>query len=153
MVLLMWFAIYSCRRLSEICALRLSDLDREHSTWMVRDLKNPGGSKGNDHEMRVPDRLWPVIEAAMVQVRRADDRLFPFNPKTIGTYWQRQMRLLGVEDLHWHDLRHECASRLAEDGLTIPEIQQVSLHESWGSLQIYVQVRPRKSGRVELESG
>jgi integrase len=152
MVLLMWFAIYSCRRLSEICALKLSDLNREHSTWMVRDLKNPAGSKGNDHEMRVTDRLWPVIEAAIVQVPRQDDRLFPINPKTVGTYWLRQLKLLGIEDLHFHDLRHEAASRLAEDGLTIPEIQQVSLHESWGSLQIYVQIRPRKAARVEWDS-
>jgi hypothetical protein len=36
---------------------------------------------------------------------------------------------------------------LAEDGKTIPEIQQVSLHDSWSSLQRYVQVT--RQDRVE----
>lgn len=140
MALLMWFAIYSCRRLDEMCRMRLGDYDREHGVWMVRDLKHPDGSKGNDREMRVSDRLSLLIDAIIQKVPRApgDDRLFPFNSKSIGTHWQRQLKVLGIEDLHLHDLRHEGCSRAAEDGWTIPEIQAVSLHESWGSLQIYV---------------
>ena len=62
------------------------------------------------------------------------------------------MKILGIEDLHFHDLRREGASRLAEDGATIPEIQQVSLHESWSSLEIYVRMPPVVGGRLEWES-
>jgi integrase len=149
MALLMWFAIYSCRRLDEICRMRLRDYDREHGVWLIRDLKHPSGSKGHDLEMRVTPQLAALVEVAIRDVPRTDDRLFPFNSRTIGTYWQRQLKVLGIEDLHFHDLRHEGCSRLAEDGLTIPEIQAVSLHESWGSLQIYVNTRARKSQRVE----
>lgn len=151
MGLIMWFAIYSCRRLDEICRLRLSDYDREHGVWTVRDLKHPGGSRGHDREMRVSERLAPLVDVIIKQVSRpaGDDRLFPLNSRSVGTFWQRQIKVLGVEDLHFHDLRHEGCSRLAEDGLTIPEIQAVSLHESWGSLQVYVNQRPRKSARAE----
>ena len=151
MALIVWFAVYSCRRLDEICRMRLSDYDREHGVWMVRDLKHPDGSKGNDREMRVSDRLAPLIDVIIRQVPRTDkdDRLLPFNSRSIGAYWQRQVKVLGIEDLHFHDLRHEGCSRLAEDGWTIPEIQGVSLHESWGSLQVYVNLRARKSARVE----
>lgn len=151
MYLIMWFAIYSCRRMSEIFSLRLADFDREHRTWLVRDVKNPGGSGGNHLEMRVTDRLLEVIDAIIAQVPRKDDRLLPFNAKTIGTYWSNHLKLCGIEDLHFHDLRHEGCSRLAEDGLSIPQIQQVSLHESWGSLQVYVNTRLRKTARVEFE--
>ena len=42
------------------------------------------------------------------------------------------------------DLRHEGITRLAEDGLTIPQIQQVSLHESWESLRRYVNLSHRE---------
>lgn len=153
MYLILWFAIYSCRRMSEIFSLRLSDFDREHMTWLVRDVKNPGGSAGNHLEMSVPDRLLPVIDAIIETVPRTDDRLLPFNAKTVGTYWGRHMKLCGIEDLHFHDLRHESCSRMAEDGLSIPQIQQVSLHESWGSLQIYVNMRKRKTPRVEFDAG
>lgn len=152
MYLLMWFAIYSSRRLGEICRLRLSDLDREHGIWLVRDVKNPGGSRGNDLEMVVPDALWPVVDL-MAELVSDGDRVAPFVEKTIGSYWTRSMKLAGVDDLHFHDLRHEACSRLAEDGLGIPQIQQVSLHESWSSLQRYVNLRKRKATgeRVEFD--
>jgi len=149
MRLMLWFAIYSCRRLSEQCRMRLSDLDRERGRWLIRDVKSPGGSAGHDLWMHIPKRLWSLIERAIAEVRRADDRLFPFEPKTVSSYWTRQMHVLGIEDLRWHDLRREGCSRLAEDGATIPEIQRVSLHESWGSLQVYVDMPARSSWRVE----
>jgi integrase len=103
--------------------------------------------------MMVPDRLLPVIDAAIQYVSRDDNRLFPLNEKSLSLYWTRTMKTLGIDDLHFHDLRHEGCSRLAEDGLSIPEIQQVSLHESWGSLQIYVNMRKRKTERVEYDLG
>ena len=31
-------------------------------------------------------------------------------------------------DLHWHDLRHECGSRLAERGVPLHEIQYLMGH-------------------------
>lgn len=154
MYLLMWFAIYSSRRLGEICRMRLSDLDSEHGVWLVRDVKNPGGSSGNDLEMVVPEALLPVIDV-MTEVVSDGDRVAPFVEKTIGSYWTRAMKLAGVDDLHFHDLRHEACSRLAEDGAGIPQIQQVSLHESWSSLQRYVNLHKRKpaGARVEFDPG
>lgn len=140
MHLIMWLAIYSCRRLEELCKMRISDWDQAAGTWLIRDLKHPGGSVGHHASMVVPEKMLPVVEA----LRRVydDERLVPLNHRSVGAYWQRQLKLMGIEDLHWHDLRHEACSRLAEDGLTIPAIQQVSLHESWSSLQRYVNLRP-----------
>lgn len=154
MYLLMWFAIYSSRRLGEICRMRLSDLDREHGIWLVRDVKNPGGSSGNDLEMVVPAALMPVVDV-MAEVVSDGDRIAPFVEKTIGSYWTRAMKMAGVDDLRFDDMRHEACSRLAEDGAQIPMIQQVSLHESWSSLQRYVNLHKRKpsSPRVEFDPG
>lgn len=151
MYLILWFAIYSCRRQAEIFDMRLSDYDRNRGTWLIRSVKHPGGSAGHDLAMRVPDRLKPLIETIIRDVPRTDDRLLPFNSRTIGSYWRNQMRLLGIDDLHFHDLRREGVSRLAEDGLTIPEMQRVSLHESWSSLQIYVNLPPTQEARLEWE--
>jgi len=53
--------------------------------------------------------------------------------------------MLDIDDLHFHDLRHEAATRLSEQGLTVPQMQQVTGHESWSSLQRYVSVSPRKT--------
>ena len=148
--LLTWFAIYSCRRLSEICRMRLPDFDEENLVWKVDDLKHPEGSAGNEKWAWITPEALPVIHAAIRDIPRKgqEDRLFPVDSKTVSTLWTKKMRMLGIEDLHFHDLRHEGSSRLADAGWTIPEIQKVSLHESWASLQIYVnasQTSPRNS--------
>ena len=153
MYLIMWAAIYSCRRLDELCRIRLSDWDLARGVWLVRDVKHPDGSAGHHLEMTVTDRLAPVAEALVQAFTRSDgdDRLVPMQSKTVGTQWQRAMKLLGIADLHFHDLRHCGYSRLAEDGWTIPQIQRVSLHESWSSLERYVHVPVRGGARVEWE--
>ena len=63
-----------------------------------------------------------------------------------ATYSGRHIdrKFLGIENLRFHDLRHEACTRLAEQGFTIPQLQQVSLHESWKCLQIYVSAKKRK---------
>ena len=62
----------------------------------------------------------------------------------MGSEFRKACKLLGIDDLKFHDLRHEGCTRLAEQGFTIPQIQQISLHDSWGSLERYVSVKRRK---------
>jgi integrase len=50
--------------------------------------------------------------------------------------------MLAIKDLHFHDLRHEATSRLFERKFSIVEVQQVTLHESWKTLQRYVNLNP-----------
>jgi integrase len=42
--------------------------------------------------------------------------------------WERSKKAAQVEDLHFHDLRHEAISRLFEMGLTVPEVTLISGH-------------------------
>ena len=53
----------------------------------------------------------------------------------------RACKVLGIEDLHFHDLRHEGVSRLFELGKTIPQVACFSGHRSWQSLQRYAHIR------------
>jgi site-specific recombinase XerD len=43
-------------------------------------------------------------------------------------------------DLHWHDLRHECASRWLEGGLDVREIQVLLGHRKLEVTQRYLNV-------------
>lgn len=58
-------------------------------------------------------------------------------------YFRRACKLNSITDLRFHDLRHEAATRYAEDGFTIPQLQTITLHSSWNSLKRYVTLRKR----------
>lgn len=158
MHLIIWFAIFSCRRESEITEMLLADYDEDNEVWKVRDLKNPNGSKGNHKEFNVLEPCRKMIELLQVKSTRKrmlnrgydKDLLIPLSPKTIGGEFRNACKILGIEGLRFHDLRHEGCTRLAEQGFTIPQIQQVSLHDSWGSLERYVSVKKRKK-TMELD--
>ncbi|MFK3999809.1 tyrosine-type recombinase/integrase [Psychrobacter namhaensis] len=153
MHLILWLAIYTARRQDEITRMRLDD--RVDDWWLVRDAKNPRGSIGNHINTKVTDAATGVIDALLSEDVRGsmrrnnrhwdDDLLLPLSSKMLSRHFTDACRLLGIEDLHFHDLRHEAATRLSEQGLTVPQMQQVTGHESWSSLQRYVNVSPRKS--------
>ncbi|SPL71768.1 tyrosine-type recombinase/integrase [Acinetobacter stercoris] len=153
MHLLIMFAIFSCRRQAEITRLELKDYDKEHRVFKVRDLKNPNGSKGNHKEFVVSDEVDKIIDLALspkyrnrMRLTECDSKyLFPLRAGSISTEFNETCALLGIEDLRFHDLRHEGATRLAEKGLTIPQIQQYTLHNTWSSLERYVSVKIRRN--------
>lgn len=150
MHLVMWFAIYSCRRQAEICRLLISDYHGDKC--LVRDVKNPNGSKGNHKTFSVNENCKKIIELVlsdkyrtkMLKLEHSPDFIFPLNGKSLSKEFTEACYMLGIEDLHFHDLRHEGCTRLAEQGLTVPQIQHFSLHDSWSSLQRYVSVQKRE---------
>jgi integrase len=149
---IMWFAIYSCRRQEELCEILRAEMDRDSSTYRVCDIKHPDGSAGNDKLALMPVRGWEVVDAVLRDIPADESgRLLPFNHRTVSAAFTRACQLLDIKNLRFHDLRHEGCSRLGEDAYTIPQIQQVSLHESWGSLQRYVNMPPVRARRVDFE--
>ncbi|MFE1599390.1 tyrosine-type recombinase/integrase [Methylobacterium sp. ID0610] len=131
------FAIFSTRRQEEITRLVWSDLDEAGSRVMVRDMKNPGEKIGNDVWCELP----PEALAVALAQSRSGDRIFPYTTDAIGAAFTRACAFLGIEDLHFHDLRHDGVSRLFEMGKTVPLAASVSGHRSWQSLQRYTHVR------------
>lgn len=134
------FALFSTRRLDEICRLTWSDFEREHKRIWVRDMKHPGEKIGNDVLVDLPDRAIAFIE----KQSEANEKIFPYNSRTVSTTFTRACKVLGIEDLHFHDLRHEGISLLFEAGLTIPHAAAVSGHRSWNSLKRYAHIHSNK---------
>jgi len=60
---------------------------------------------------------------------------------TISAAFTRACQFLEIDDLHFHDLRHEGISRLFEMGKTIPQVAAVSGHRTWNSLKRYTHLR------------
>lgn len=139
MTRLVAFALFSVRRESEISRLEWRDLEEDHARIIVRDMKHPGETIGNDVWCDLTPEALRIVQA----LPRTGPRMFPFAATTISTTFTRACRFLGIEDLHFHDLRHDGISRLFEIGWNIPHVATVSGHRTWASLQRYTHIRQR----------
>lgn len=135
------FSILSCMRIGEVCSILWSDLDEEQKAILVRNRKDPRKKSGN--HMLVP-LLGGAYEILMRQPK-TDNRIFPYNSKSVTAGFQRVRNALGIEDLRYHDLRREGASRLFEKGYAIDEVAQVTGHRNINMLwQVYTELFPKR---------
>lgn len=131
------FALFSTRRQEEITRIRWDDYDGNDGRILVRDMKNPGEKRGNHVWCNLPEQAAKIIEA----MPKTEEVIFPFKPSAVSAAFTRTCAILGVEDLHFHDLRHEGVSRLFEIGLDIPRVALVSGHRSWAALKRYTHIQ------------
>lgn len=132
------FALASTRRQEEITRLRWADLDRAKGIMALADVKHPTAKTGNNKTFRILPEAITILD----RQPRVSEFAFPFNAKTVGSYFTAACRMLGIRDLRFHDLRHEATSRLFERGYAIHEVAQFTLHESWATLRIYTNLLP-----------
>lgn len=131
------FALFSTRRQEEITLIRWDDYEPKNKRVLVRDMKNPGQKIGNDVWCDLPAEAVAVIDG----MPKTDARIFPYSTDATSANFTRACKLLAIEDLHFHDLRHEGVSRLFEMGMDIPHVATVSGHRSWSSLKRYAHIR------------
>lgn len=136
----MWFAVHSARRESEICRLMWADCSEADRTGIVRDAKHPREKLGNHRTFAMTAEAWEILHRQ--PAIKGEPRVFPYNSKSVGAAFTRACKMLGIEDLRFHDLRHEATSRLFERGYQIHEVAQFTLHESWNELKRYTNLRP-----------
>ena len=75
-------------------------------------MKHPRKKKTND----VWVKLTPQAMKIILSMPRTSDFIFPYNPRSVGTAFRRHRERVKIDDLRFHDLRHEGISRLFEKG-------------------------------------
>lgn len=141
MLEIMEFALQTTRRQEEITALRVKDVDFENRVGWLDDVKHPKHKTGNRRCFRMLESALGMIKVR-IDAGMTTEYVFPYNHRSISSSFTRACQVLGIEDLHFHDLRHEAISRLFEKKYQIQEVAQFSLHESWASLKIYTHLDP-----------
>jgi integrase len=108
---------------------------------MIRDRKHPKDKIGNNQ--RVPLLTVTGFDPTIIIARqsRKSDRIFPVNERSVSTLFARATEALGIEDLHFHDLRHESISRLFAAGFRIEQVALISGHRDWAMLRRYTHIR------------
>jgi integrase len=134
---ILWFAIHSARRQSEICRIEWRDNNAVARTGVVRDAKHPTAKLGNHRSFKYTPEAWDIVK----RQPKTSEFIFPYNPRSICDAFTRACHVLGIEDLRFHDLRHEGTSRLFERGYQIHEVAQFTLHDSWNELKRYTNLR------------
>lgn len=144
---IMWFAIESARRESEICRLEVEDNDVKERTGLVRDAKHPTSKLGNHRRFKYTAEAWAIVQ----RQRPKNGYVFPYNPRSVCAAFTRACQILGIIDLHFHDLRHEATSRLFERGYQIHEVALFTLHDSWNELKRYANLRPGQTRDIPAQ--
>lgn len=153
------FAICTTMRLGEIVGaggIAWEDFDESQREIWIRARKDPTTNNGRDDLvplLRGPvkylgETVDPVeIMLAQKSARRRVGRVFPYAETTVSQGFARAVSEAGIEDLRFHDLRHDGISRLFESGYSIPEVAVVSGHRTWKNLQRYTHITPRNLHR------
>jgi integrase len=76
-----------------------------------------------------------------------DGRVFPITANALKLAFERAVKRAGIEDLHFHDLRHEATSRLAEKLPNVIELAAVTGHKDLRMLKRYYHPRAEDLAR------
>lgn len=143
MVNVLAFALVSTRRRGEICRIRRSDIDWQRGTYMVRDVKNPKGSKGNHKVFPLFPELAEIIQRQPVlDPNNPDECVFPYNGASVGAAYCNAKKRLGIVGLRFHDNRRAAITLWLK---TLPphKVRQISGHETTVILErVYAAPKP-----------
>lgn len=129
-------AIETGMRRGELASLEGKNFHQSKRTLLIPITKN-----GEARE--IP--LSPVaLEIVSDLASDNKGRLFDITSHAISVAFGRACKRAGLEDIHFHDLRHEAISRFFEMGLSIPEVASISGHKTWTMLRRYTHLSAEK---------
>jgi len=129
------FAIETGMRRSEILSLRWENLSDQERIATLPDTKN-----GSKRDVPLTLKAAQVIANLPAQT----DNIFPTSDYAVRHAWDRLVKRAGIEDLRFHDLRHEAVSRFFEMGLSVPEVALISGHKDYRMLARYTHIETLK---------
>lgn len=132
--LVICLAIRTAMRRSEIASLEWSQVDLKARLIVLTDTKNGYG------------RIVPLSSRAVrILARLHSDEIsgsvFTMRSDSITQAFSRACSRAGLEDLRFHDLRHEATSRFFEIGLNTMEVASITGHRTLQMLKRYTHLR------------
>ena len=113
----------------------LLKLEWEHINLRNRIAHLPETKNGSKRDVPLSIKARDALIRLGV---KSKGRVFSYTSNGFKSAWRIMMIRLGIQDLHFHDLRHEACSRLFELGtLDVMEIAAISGHKSLAMLKRY----------------
>jgi integrase len=123
-------------RRGEVLALTWPNVDFENRVAFLPITKN-----GEPRRVPLSTEAIETLQSIRESVWREKALVFPTTANAVRLAWQRAKRRAGVENLRFHDLRHEAISRFFELGLSVPEVSLISGHKDARMLFRYTHLK------------
>lgn len=123
------FAVATAMRRGEIMSMRWENIDLSRSRVLLPETKN-GRSR------TVPLSRWAVALLESVGPRPGG-AVFALRPDSVSQMFGYAAKRARVNDVRFHDLRHEATSRLFEKGLNQIEVSRITGHLTLSMLDRY----------------
>ncbi len=122
---------------------RWTDVNFETGQIQARKPKS-----GRDYYVPMNDELRAILGALPSRLR--SEWVFPsktgktsLNPRNFAKrIFRPALKRAGIEDFHWHDLRHSFASRLAMKGVDLRTVQELMGHKTLAMTLRYSHLSP-----------
>ncbi len=126
---LITLAIETAMRRGELLALEWGDIDLERRELLVRQSKN-----GMPRTIPLSTRAHSTLAN---MENGCCEPVFPLSANAVRLAFERVRTRAGLNDVRFHDLRHEAISRLFDRGLTTPQVALLSGHKTVSQLFRY----------------
>ena len=130
----------------EITSLRRHQVDLAHRVVRLNMTKN-----GSARTVPLARAAVQVLEAALNHPLQPPETDLIFwgepgrdgkrRPYAFRMAWKKIIRMTGIQNLRFHDLRHEAVSQLVEASLSDREVSAISGHKSMQMLRRYIHLR------------
>ncbi|MBN3171177.1 site-specific integrase [Pectobacterium brasiliense] len=130
-------AIETAMRQGEILSLRWEHIDLRLGIAHLPLTKN-----GSARDVPLSAKARQVLKDISELVWHECGSVFSYTSSGFKSAWRIALQTMSIEDLHFHDLRHEAISRFFElDTLNVMEIAAISGHKSMNMLKRYTHLR------------
>lgn len=108
----------------------------QNVNWSKRTLHLPMTKNGDARDVPLSRAAFAILTDHLD--RKPSGRILgSYSAAGIKSSWRFFVRSLGIENLHFHDLRHAAVSSLIERGLNTIEVSAISGHRSMSMLKRY----------------
>lgn len=128
------FAIETAMRQGEILSLQWEYVDLRHGVAHLPETKN-----GTSRDVPLSAKAREILRKFMP---KSSGSVFSYTSNGFKSAWRSIIIKSGIQNLHFHDLRHEGVSRFVESGrLNIMEVAAISGHKSLSMLKRYTHLK------------
>ncbi len=127
------FALETAMRRGELTSLRWENINLTSRVAYLPLTKN-----GDSRYVPLSSKAISILNKLP---RTINGRVFPLKTNSVSLNFLRASRQAGIEDIHFHDLRHMAITRLASIFSNPLEIATISGHKSLAMLKRYTHIK------------